>query len=118
MPTRNELLVRLCQIERDAERLHDLAGRRDDTSGADDRRDGREDPLDLLGTGAAFAGNSEVHQIRGGWSVDCDERGDANKHQRLGVEARRLGFMVWGRQTYRQLTRSWKLLIERRREGR
>jgi hypothetical protein len=35
-----------------------------------------------------------------------------------GVEARRLGFMVWGRQTYRQLTRSWKLLIERRREGR
>ena len=45
---------------------------------------------DFLTRGEAYlVRRSEVHEIRDGRGIDRDERGDANEHERLRVEARR-----------------------------
>ena len=67
-----------------------LARRGHDSRRADDRRDRGEHAADLLGVDADLVCRSEVHQVRDRRGIDGDERGDANEHERLLIEARRV----------------------------
>ena len=56
----------------------------------DDRRDRGEHASEVLGVEADLAADLEVERVGDRWGVDRDQCGDADEHQRLGVEGRRV----------------------------
>jgi hypothetical protein len=83
-------LRELGELLGEPERPHHVAGRRGNARCAHDRGNAGEDTLNLIGVDADVAGGADVKQVRGRWSVDRDERGDAHQHERLLIEGRGL----------------------------
>ena len=91
-PTRfRTLLARRLEFsdfDLESERPHDLARRRRDPSGTDDRGDRRKNSPNLLGVDLELTHYLEVQGIRHRRRVHRDERGDPHQHQRLRIETR------------------------------
>ena len=74
----------------EAEGPDDLAEGGHGACGADDRRDRCEDVARALRVESDGAAGLHVQEIGGRWRIDHDVYSETNKHQRLGVEARRV----------------------------
>src|SRR5262249_14685464 len=85
-----DVVVGVCDGDREPQRADDLARRRSNARGADNRRDPDHDLLDVLGLDTDVTGDPKVHQVRGRGSVDGYERRETYEHQRLGIERRPL----------------------------
>jgi hypothetical protein len=96
-------LLELCDLDRDLDRIDDLARRGRDSRRADDRRNRGEDTPDLLGVDADLAGSAEVQQIRDGRGIDRSKRSDANEHECLRIETTDEALLIGERAGFRFL---------------
>src|SRR4051812_41269178 len=79
-------LLRLLVGQAEPERQEDLGGGGDDARAADLRSDRAQDAEDVLRRGAVLEGVGDLPDVRGGRSIERDERGDLHQGERAGVQ--------------------------------